>query len=40
MKTMTGRGAGGIANSAGNAITSIIHTNTGMRIIVCPARAM
>ena len=32
--------SGGIANSVRNAITSIIHTNTGIRIIVMPGARM
>ena len=41
MKTMISAAVtGGIANSVRNAITSIIHTNTGMRIIVMPGARM
>ena len=41
MKTMISAAVtGGIANSVRNATTSIIHTNTGMRIIVMPGARM
>ena len=41
MKTMISAAVtGGIANSVRNAITRIIHTNTGMRIIVMPGARM
>ena len=41
MKTMISAAVtGGIANSVRNAITSIIHTNTGMRISVMPGARM